>query len=95
MKIELKGWKAIAALVIIGAAIVWKFAAERSTLASEAADELKFWLLLPHVPQYRDWLAGQVRGHSFVVLPQAVLGLQAWPGNMGSRIALAAAPDAN
>ncbi|UCC48518.1 MAG: hypothetical protein JSV41_13835 [Gemmatimonadota bacterium] len=44
MKIELKGWKAIAALLIIGAAIVWKFAAERSTLASEAADELKFWL---------------------------------------------------
>jgi hypothetical protein len=44
MKIELKGWKAIAALVIIAAAIVWKFAAERSTLATEAADEIKFWL---------------------------------------------------
>jgi len=44
MKIELKGWKAIAALVIIAAAIVWKFAAERSTLATEAADEIKLWL---------------------------------------------------
>lgn len=44
MKIELKGRKAIAALVIIGAAIVWKFAAERSTLASEAAEEIKLWL---------------------------------------------------
>ena len=44
MKIELNGRKAIAAVVVIAAAIVWKFAAERSTLATEAADELKFWL---------------------------------------------------
>jgi len=31
MKIELKGWKAIAAVVIIAAAIVWKFAAAAMT----------------------------------------------------------------
>jgi len=44
MKLELKGWKAIAALAIIVVIVVANFRAERSTLESEAADELKFWL---------------------------------------------------
>jgi hypothetical protein len=44
MNIELKGWKAIAVLLVIGAVVVGKFAAERSSLATEAADELKLWL---------------------------------------------------
>lgn len=44
MKIELKGWKAIAALAVIVAVIAGTFLAERSTLESEAADELKVWI---------------------------------------------------
>jgi hypothetical protein len=44
MKVELKGWKAIAALAVIVAVLAGKFLAERSTLESEAADELKLWL---------------------------------------------------
>ncbi|MGD2152061.1 MAG: hypothetical protein PVG79_02260 [Gemmatimonadales bacterium] len=44
MKTELKGWKAIAALAVIVVVVVATFRAERSTLESEAADELKFWL---------------------------------------------------
>lgn len=44
MKVELKGWKAIAALVVVIAVLAGKFLAERSTLESEAADELKLWL---------------------------------------------------
>ncbi len=44
MRVELKGWKAVAALAVIVAVLAGKFLAERSTLESEAADELKFWL---------------------------------------------------
>ncbi|UCC72210.1 MAG: hypothetical protein JSV86_17875 [Gemmatimonadota bacterium] len=44
MKVELRGWKAIALLLVIAAVLAGKFLAERSTLESEAADELKFWL---------------------------------------------------
>ena len=44
MKLELKGWKAIAALLVIGGVLAGTFLAERSTLESEAADELKLWI---------------------------------------------------
>ncbi|NIN71261.1 MAG: hypothetical protein GTO46_04850 [Gemmatimonadetes bacterium] len=44
MKIELKGWKAIAALAVIVVVLVATFRAERSTLETEAADELKVWI---------------------------------------------------
>jgi hypothetical protein len=44
MKIELKGWKAIAALAIIAAVIGGKFLFERSTLAAEAGEEIKLHL---------------------------------------------------
>jgi hypothetical protein len=44
MKLELKGWKAIAALAIVAAVLLGKFAVQRSTLETEAAEELKFWL---------------------------------------------------
>jgi hypothetical protein len=44
MKLELKGWKAIAALTLIIVILVATFRAERSTLESEAADELKVWI---------------------------------------------------
>lgn len=44
MKIELKGWKAIAALAVIAVVLVATFRAERSTLETEAADELKVWI---------------------------------------------------
>jgi hypothetical protein len=44
MKVELKGWKAIAALAVVIAVLAGKFLAERSTLESEAADELRLWL---------------------------------------------------
>jgi hypothetical protein len=43
-RVELKGWKAVAALAVIAAVLAGKFLAERSTLESEAADEIKFWL---------------------------------------------------
>lgn len=44
MKIELKGFKAVAALLVIAAVAVGKLALERRTLQTEAADELKFRL---------------------------------------------------
>jgi hypothetical protein len=44
MKLELKGWKAIAALAIVAAVLLGKFAIQRSTLETGAAEELKFWL---------------------------------------------------
>jgi hypothetical protein len=44
MKIELKGWKAIAALAVIAVVLFATFRAERSTLETEAADELKLWI---------------------------------------------------
>jgi hypothetical protein len=44
MKIELKGWKAVAALAVIIVILVATFRAERRTLESEAADELKVWI---------------------------------------------------
>lgn len=44
MKLELKGWKAVAALAVVIAVLVGTFRAERSTLESEAADELKVWI---------------------------------------------------
>jgi hypothetical protein len=44
MKLELKGWKAIAALAIVAAVLLGKFAVQRSTLDTGAAAELKFWL---------------------------------------------------
>ncbi len=44
MKIQLTGWKAIAALLIIAAVIVGKFIMERSTLAGEATQEIKLVL---------------------------------------------------
>jgi hypothetical protein len=44
MTIKLKGWNAVAALALIGAFIVGKVMMERSTLETEAAEEIKFWL---------------------------------------------------
>jgi hypothetical protein len=44
MRIELRGWKAIAAALVIAAVVVGKFAAERSTLESQAAEEIKLYL---------------------------------------------------
>lgn len=44
MKLELKGWKAVAALAVIIVILVATFRAERRTLESEAADELKVWI---------------------------------------------------
>ena len=44
MKIELKGPKAIAVLLIIAAVIVGKFMIERSTLTTEATQEIKLYL---------------------------------------------------
>jgi hypothetical protein len=43
-KIELTGGKAIAALLIIAAIVGGKFVLERSTLTTEAAEELKLYL---------------------------------------------------
>lgn len=44
MQIKLKGLKALAALLVIGAVAAGKLAMERQTLETEAAEELKFWL---------------------------------------------------
>ncbi|MGD2215440.1 MAG: hypothetical protein PVJ64_01735 [Gemmatimonadales bacterium] len=44
MKTELKGWKAVAALAVIVVVLVAMFRAERSTLETEAADELRVWI---------------------------------------------------
>ena len=44
MKIELKGFKAVAALLVIAAVAMGKLAMERRTLETEAAEELKFRL---------------------------------------------------
>ncbi len=51
MKIELKGWTAIAVLVVVVAVLAGKFLVERSTLESEAAEEIKFWLRGDYVSQ--------------------------------------------
>jgi hypothetical protein len=51
MKMELKGWKAIAALAVIAVVLVATFRAERSTLETEAADELKLWVRSEYLAQ--------------------------------------------
>lgn len=44
MKIKLKGWSAVAALVVVAAVIGGKLMLERSTLETEAMEKLKFTL---------------------------------------------------
>jgi len=44
IKIRVTGWKAIAVLVIVAAFVGFRYNAMRSTVATEAADELRFWL---------------------------------------------------
>jgi hypothetical protein len=51
MNIELKGWKAIAALAVIIVVLVATFRAERSSLETEAADELKLWVRSEYLAQ--------------------------------------------
>lgn len=51
MKVELKGWKAIAALAVIAVVLIAQFRAERSTLETEAADELKLWVTSEYLAQ--------------------------------------------
>lgn len=49
MKIELKGWKAIAALAVIAAIVGGKFLLERKTLESDAVEVLKTELRGPYL----------------------------------------------
>jgi len=42
--IRLTGWKALAALVILAGFVGYRYYAMRTTLATEAADELRMWL---------------------------------------------------
>ncbi len=55
MKLELKGWKAFAALAVVVAVVGGKYLAERRTLESEAAEELRFWL-------HSEYLAREMHG---------------------------------
>ena len=78
MKLELKGWKAIAALAIIAAVVGGKFLMERSTLTTEATEEIKLYLRGEYVShELRDFdldqmteavhIAGAIRGGASLV----------------------------
>ena len=49
IKIRVTGWKAIAVLVLAAAFVGYRYNAMRSTVATEAADELRFWLAAEYV----------------------------------------------
>jgi hypothetical protein len=51
IKLNVTGWKAIAVLILVGAVVGYRYYAMRTTLATEAAAELKFWLAAEYQAQ--------------------------------------------
>ncbi len=77
MKLELKGWKAIAALVVIAAVVGGKFLMERSTLATEATEEIKFYLRGEYVShELRDFDLDQMTDEEAEAKAQELLKLE-------------------
>lgn len=51
IKIRVTGWKAILVLVVAVAFVGYRYVAMRTTLATEAADELRLWLAAGYISQ--------------------------------------------
>lgn len=77
MKLELKGWKAIAALAIIAAVVGGKFLMERSTLTTEATEEIKLYLRGEYVShELRDFDLEQMADDEAEAKAQELLKLE-------------------
>jgi hypothetical protein len=73
----LKGWKAIAALAIIAAVVGGKFLFERSTLTTEATEEIKLYLRGEYVSQeLRDFDLEQMTDEEAEAKAQELLKLE-------------------
>ncbi len=49
IKIKLTGWKALVALVVVAGFLGYRYYALHTTVATEAADELRFWLAAEYI----------------------------------------------
>ena len=77
MKIELKGWKAVAALAIIAGVIGGKLLLERSTLATEATEEIKLYLRGEYIAgALRDFDTAQMTDEEMEAKAQELLKLE-------------------
>lgn len=77
MKLELTGWKAIAVLAVIALVIGGKLMMERSTLATEAAEEIKLYLRGEYASQgLRDFDLDQMTEEGAEAKAQELLKLE-------------------
>jgi hypothetical protein len=51
IKFRVTGWKAVIVLIAVAAFLGYRYNALRTTLATEAADELRFWLAAEYMAQ--------------------------------------------
>jgi hypothetical protein len=51
IKFRVTGWKAVIVLIAVAAFLGWRYSALQTSLATEAADELRFWLAAEYIAQ--------------------------------------------